>query len=252
MTCDESRPLLEADADGELDLVRHLELEAHLRACPECARLADAVRARRDALRGALPRYAAPPGLVESIRASLDAGRPRPARRATVVWPAWNIAGLAAALVLAALGGYSWGRSRERGDSLLGEAVAEHVRSLQAAHLLDVASTDQHTVKPWFIGRLDFSPPVTDLADSGFPLVGGRLDHIDGRTAAALVFKRRQHAINLFIWPSGGDGIPQRRGGQSGYSAESWSQGGLDFLAVSEIPAVELDLFVSAYRARTR
>jgi anti-sigma factor RsiW len=169
-----------------------------------------------------------------------------------VIWPAWNVAGLAASLALAVIGGYAWGRAQARGDALFSEAVTDHVRSLQASHLLDVVSTDQHTVKPWFIGKVDFSPPVADLADVGFPLVGGRLEHLGGRSAAALVFKRRQHAINLFIWPSDGDGVASRRGKQDGYNARAWSQGGLNFLAVSEIPAEELDQFISAYRGRTQ
>jgi anti-sigma factor RsiW len=252
MTCKESRALLEADSDGELDSIRHLELEAHLRTCPECARQAKGIRARREALREALPRFTAPPRLVERIRASLKEQEPRPARRAPVIWPAWNVAGLAASLALAAICGYAWGRSQSRGDALINEAVADHVRSLQASHLMDVVSTDQHTVKPWFIGKVDFSPPVADLADVGFPLVGGRLEHLDGRGAAALVFKRRQHAINLFIWPASGDGVAARGARENGYNARTWSQGGLNFLAVSEIPAEELEQFISAYRGRTQ
>jgi anti-sigma factor RsiW len=252
MTCHETRALLEADADGELDLVRHLELEAHIRACPECARTADAIRARREALRSALPRFAAPPRLVESIRASLGAPAPLPARRPPLRWLGWNAMGLAASLALAVVGGYSWGRAHERGDGLLREAVADHVRSLQGDHLMDVVSTDQHTVKPWFIGKLDFSPPVVDLADAGFPLVGGRLEHLDGRAAAALVFKRRQHAINLFVWPADGGGVPAPRGSGSGYNVTAWSRNGLNFLAVSEIPAAELGQFASAFRERTQ
>jgi anti-sigma factor RsiW len=252
MTCNESRALLEADADGELDTARRLELEAHLRACPECSKQADAIRARREALRSALPRFAAPPRLVESIRASLEARTPAPARRSPYQLLNWNTMGLAATLALAVAGGYSWGRAHERGDALVNEAVTDHVRSLQADHLMDVVSTDQHTVKPWFIGRLDFSPPVVDLADAGFPLVGGRLEHLEGRTAAALVFKRRQHAINLFVWPADGDEVHARRAVENGYNATVWSRNGLNFLAVSEIPAAELEQFVSAYWTRTQ
>jgi anti-sigma factor RsiW len=251
MTCNESRAFLEADSDGELDPTRHLELEAHLRSCPECARRAEGIRARKAALRETLPRFTAPPQLVGRIRASLKEAEPRLARRAPVIWPAWNVVGIAASLALAVLGGYSWGRAQARGDALLDEAVADHVRSLQGSHLLDVVSTDQHTVKPWFIGKVDFSPPVADLADVGFPLVGGRLEHLGGRAAAALVFKRRQHAINLFVWPADGDGVAPRQGRQNGYNARAWSQGGLNFLAVSEIPAEELEQFISAYRGRT-
>ena len=252
MDCNETRRLLDADTDGELDLVRHLELEAHRRACPDCARRAENARARRSALREALPRFTAPPQLAEKIRASLraeSAAVAAPAattspvpRRAPLFWPIWNIAGLAASLAFAVLVGFAWGHARARANLLVD-------RSLQGSHLMDVVSTDQHTVKPWFAGKLDFSPPVVDLAAAGFPLAGGRLEHLDGRPAAALVFHRRQHAINLFIWPVGTGTLPVRQSARNGYNTESWSQGGLNFLAVSEIPATELGQFGAAYRA---
>jgi anti-sigma factor RsiW len=131
------------------------------------------------------------------------------------------------------------------------EVFAEHVRSLQAGHLTDVVSTDRHTVKPWFAGKVDFSPPVVDLADIGFPLGGGRLDEIDGRAAAALVFHRRLHAINVFIWPAPGGTPAPRRGDRDGYSAIGWTRDGLNFLAVSEIPGADLGQFVAEFRRRT-
>jgi len=255
MDCNEIRGLIEADTDGELDLVRHLELAAHLRACPECARHAEAVRARRDALRQSLPRFTAPPQLAGRIRASLQAeGAPAPAtsalpRRPLLFSPIWNVAGLAASLAFAVLVGFSWGNARARANLLVDEAVADHVRSLQAAHLTDVVSTDQHTVKPWFAGKLDFAPPVADLAAAGFPLGGGRLEHLAGRPAAALVFHRRQHAINLFVWPADSGAVSARQSGCDGYNTVSWSQGGMNFLAVSEIPAGELSQFAAAFRA---
>lgn len=257
MDCNEIRRLIDADADGELDLVRHLDLAAHLRACPQCARLAVEARDRRDALRQSLPRFTAPPELAGRIRAALETeGAPaavatHPPRRPLFFSPLWNIAGLAASLAFAVLVGFSWGNSRARAGLLVDEAVTDHVRSLQAGHLMDVVSTDQHTVKPWFAGRLDFAPPVTDLAAAGFPLGGGRLEHLAGRPAAALVFHRRQHAINLFIWPADAGAVSARQSGRDGYNTESWSQGGLNFLVVSEIPAAELGQFAAAFRAAT-
>ena len=227
MNCNESRQFIEADADGELDLIRHLELEAHLRTCPSCMALAEATRARRAALREKLPRFSAPPELVRRIRASLagaDAPQTAPRVHARTVWPVWNALGIAASLALAVIGGYAWGNAHARRHALLSEAVSDHVRSLQASHLMDVVSTDQHTVKPWFIGKLDFSPPVVDLADAGFPLAGGRLEHMDGRSAAALVFYRRQHAINVFIWPAGGGPVAARTERENGYNAVMWSR----------------------------
>ena len=258
MDCNDTRRLLDADLDGELDLVRHLDLEAHLRTCPACARLAESARARNIALRQSLPRFTGSPQLAEKIRAALraEATRPAPAgevrapgpARAKIVFPLWQIGGLAASVALALLVGLRWGNARARANFLFDEAVSDHVRSLQGNHLTDVASTDQHTVKPWFAGKLDFSPPVADLATDGFPLVGGRLEHVDGRQAAALVFRRRQHDINLFIWPAGGVAISSRQANRDGYNAESWSHAGLNFLAVSEIPAAELAHFGEIFR----
>jgi anti-sigma factor RsiW len=254
MDCNDARLLLEANADGELDPVRQLELEAHLRACPECALRAQGVAARRAALQDALPRFTAPPQLREKILAALPVEQAPSHRRAPrpspLAWPGWNLAGLAASLAVAWLIGYTWGTGHARANALLDEAIADHVRSLQAGHLMDVVSTDQHTVKPWFAGKLDFSPPVIDLTEAGFPLAGGRLEHIDGRPAAALIFHRRLHAINLFIWPAATEALRPRQKAADGYTAESWSQGGMNFLAVSEIPSADLDRFIAEYRKR--
>lgn len=269
MDCNETRRLLDADLDGELDLVRHLELDAHLRACPDCTHRAENAQARRTALRESLPRFTAPPQLAEKIRAALPAAQSgdrsrgpsdaAPARihpavespPAKIVFPTWQICGMAASLAFAVFAGFAWGNAHAHGNLLIDEAVADHVRSLQGDHLTDVSSTDQHSVKPWFAGKLDFAPPVVDLASAGFPLTGGRLEHLDGRPAAALVFHRRQHAINLFIWPAT-TAVSTRHVGRNGYNTEYWSQTGLNFLAVSEIPASELAQFAETFRASTR
>ena len=227
MNCDAIRPLLEAGSDGELDLVRQLELDAHLRTCPACALLTRGIDARRDALRHALPRFTAPPEfrarLQSQVRAAAAGPAPGAPRRAPA-WPArWGFGALAASLALVLGLGYSWGGSRARARALLDEAVSDHVRSLQAGHLMDVVSTDRHTVKPWFAGKLDFSPPVFDLADAGYPLAGGRLERLDGRAAAALVFHRRLHVVNLFIWPAAGGTVRPRNAAEDGFNAASWS-----------------------------
>ncbi len=272
MDCNETRSLLEADVDGELDLVRHLEIERHLAVCPVCAERAEALRARQTALRERLPRFAAGAELAQRIRTAIraEAGTPTsvaaappastnvvsfppPAaatRRSVMPWSFWTTSGLAASLMLAVGLGFLLGHGNAAGERLVTEAVAEHVRSLQVDHLLDVVSTDQHTVKPWFAGKLDFSPPVVDLPD--FKLVGGRLDHIDDHAAAALVFHRRQHAINLFIWPSSRASIGSTTTTRDGYHVQTWTDRDLNFLAISEIPAAELNDFVAAYRAATR
>jgi anti-sigma factor RsiW len=258
MDCNETRRLLDADLDGELDLVRHLELEAHLRTCNACARLAENAHARRAALRESLPRFTAPPHLAEKIRAALPASAPTargaqdaPKRTNNILFPIWQVTGLAASLAFATLMGFAWGQGRARSGQFVEEGVSDHVRSLQGNHLMDVASTDQHTVKPWFAGKLDFSPPVVDLASAGFPLTGGRLEHLGGRPAAALVFHRRQHAINLFVWPVGDRAIAASRSARDGYNAEAWSEAGFNFLAISEIPADELHTFAEAFRTAT-
>jgi anti-sigma factor RsiW len=261
MDCNETRRLLEAHLDGELDLVRHTEIEAHVRECPACAQLLASADQRRTALRDSLPRFSAPPALAGKIRAALPIDMPstearevpRPSRPANRnLFQVWQYAGIAAGFAVALFVGFRWGGARERENLVVDEAIAGHVRSLQVDHLTDVASTDQHTVKPWFAGKLDFSPPVVDLAAAGYPLAGGRIEQMDGRPAAALVFHRRQHAINLFIWPATRATLPGRRMQHQGYHAESWSLGGLNYLAVSEIPADEVAAFSAAFRAQAQ
>jgi anti-sigma factor RsiW len=273
MDCNEARRLIDAHTDGELDLVHELDLERHLQTCADCARRAQAVGAFRTRLRESR-RFETPPNLRLQVIAGLrkeagdvvpfetsaagDSASPsqppvrRPARsladRAAWVRFTAAAASLAACIAL----GYAWGGARDRTDRLVEDAVGDHVRALQADHLMDVASTDQHTVKPWFAGRLDFSPPVVDLASIGFPLVGGRLERLGGHTAAALVFRRRQHIINVFVWPTDittPAGHPRQR---DGYNLTSWTAGDLSFLAVSEIPKEELAQFAEAFRTAAR
>jgi anti-sigma factor RsiW len=250
MNCNDARQLLEANSDGELDLVRQLELEAHMRGCAACAAEAKALSLRREALRDMIPRFAASPQFRRRVQSALRAdGMPG---RPVVGWTLLNLGGMAASLALVLALGYAWGGSHARSNSLLEEAISDHARSLQGGHLMDVVSTDQHTVKPWFIGKVDFSPPVFDLADMGFPLAGGRLERIDGRPAAALVYRRRLHSINLFVWPTTVAPLSEHSGSRDGYNAVSWSQGGLNFLAVSEIPEAELAQFIGEYRSRDK
>jgi len=134
------------------------------------------------------------------------------------------------------------------GGDLTTQLVAGHVRSLLANHLTDVQTSDQHTVKPWFTGKIDFSPPVIDLTDRGFPLLGGRLDYIEGKVVAALIYRRNKHVINLFVWPS--DGHPPRSLSQDGYTLLGWRQAGLAYWAVSELNAVELREFMEDFADR--
>ena len=252
MDCDAVRPLLAADVDGELDLVRRLEIEAHVRDCRPCAKLQAGARSWQGALQKAMPRHAAPAGLAERIAQAVGEDPAGPARERVPAPRRWRApllqaTAFAAALLVGLLLGREWGGAGSRVGSLFAEAVAGHLRSLQASHLTDVLSGDQHTVKPWFAGKLDFSPPVLDLAAAGFGLVGGRLDRIDGHAAAALVFRRREHVINLFVWPSGSAPLGERQLALDGFHARSWTHAGFDCLAVSEIADAELAAFAAAF-----
>jgi anti-sigma factor RsiW len=185
-----------------------------------------------------LPYYAAPPGLKEEIRAALR----RPARRRLRAQTLWT-AGLAAMLLLA-LGTWSLGVERRATDAELDRVLDGHLRSLVPGHLFDVASTDQHTVKPWFAGKLDFSPPVVDPAAAGYPLLGGRVDVIDGQQIAALVYSRRSHIINLFVRPAeDGSAAPPREAVRRGYNILRWSAAGMRCWAVSDLNVGELREF---------
>ncbi|HTP95103.1 MAG TPA: anti-sigma factor [Burkholderiales bacterium] len=243
MDCNESRKLLDAYADDELDAPSASRVEAHLRDCAPCR---DALAARAS-LRAALKQAAyfdAPAGLAAHIRRSLPAGDRRWHPRALVPFAA-RFAPAAVALVFATWVGllYLWPPGAE--EQLTREIVDGHVRSLMASHLADVASSDQHTVKPWFSGKLDFSPPVNDFAASGYALTGGRLDYIGGRAVAALVYRHRQHVINLFVWPDPAQAdAPPALASSQGFHLARWRKDGMSFRAVSDMNEAELNGFV--------
>ena len=244
MTCQETQALLDGYVDGELDVVRSVEVERHLQDCQACAHVYKNHHALRSALQGG-DLYVRPPAhLHKRVRAA------RPAHRAethTRVWP-WR--GLSAAASLAAVALLVWSlvpllTGPSVNNRVTQDLIAGHVRSLMASHLTDIASSDQHTVKPWFEGKLDFSPPVTDLADQGFPLVGGRLEYLDNRPVAVLVYRHQQHVINLFLWPAtpgGAAGVQTIT--RQGYQLLHWTQAGLSYWAVSNLNVGELQAFV--------
>src|SRR5229473_2721109 len=176
------------------------ELEAHLRACPDCSRLERRRRALSAAVRKHVLPFPAPDTLRARVRTALRADVNRTARRRSY-WPGLAVA---ASLAVVAVGSWQVALRRATGDALADQVLGSHVRSLMPGHLIDVQSSDQHTVKPWFNGKLDFSPPVYDFAGRGFPLIGGRLEYVGGRPVAALVYGRRQHWINVFLWPTAG------------------------------------------------
>jgi len=247
MDCNQIRPLIPAHLDGELDVIRDAEVIAHLDRCPTCADAALAHAANRGLIQEKLPRFTAPLELHTDIRAALQAEAKPTAQRQVLPFLTKTL-GLAASVAFGVFVGFTWGNSHSHANHLVEEAVTDHIRSLQANHLTDVTSTDQHTVKPWFAGKVDFSPPVIDLAAAGFPLAGGRLEHLDNQPAVALVFHRRQHAINLYIWPVNTAAVSPRHAERNGYHVEAWSLNGFNFLAVSEIPAVELAQFAETFR----
>jgi len=249
--------------DGELDLSRTIEMETHLQTCGECARELERLQALRGALqRGALA-YTAPEGLRERIQSSLRVSAPTEARERASGWHPLQFsrpllllrwAGAFAVLALCAVTAWQFLpglRGPTSDQRLAAEVLTSHVRSLEASHLMDVASTDQHTVKPWFDGKLDFSPPVEDLASDDFPLVGGRLDYLEGRQVAALVYQRRKHFINVFVWPgAAGSNSTQTLEPRQGYNMMHWSRGGFQFWAVSDVSATDLAEFVRLLQTR--
>jgi len=258
--------------DGELDLSRTIEMETHLQVCAECARELEQQRALRVALQRGSLAFTAPEGLRARIQTSLQTDASTSAPEQTIAptqaqknvhehanwWNAFQFLRWASAFaVLALCTVVAWQllpglRSPTNEKQLAAEVLTSHVRSLEANHLMDVVSTDQHTVKPWFDGKLDFSPPVEDLASDGFPLVGGRLDYLEGRQVAALVYQRRKHFINVFVWPvAAGSGSTQILAPQQGYNMTRWSRDGFQFWAVSDVGSADLAEFVRLLENRT-
>ncbi len=239
MNCAESRELLHAHADGELDVANSLALERHLKTCITCAGERQAVQSLKTALRQPSLRYEAPDSLRKELRRMArpaSGGTRAPMFQSLLFWR--SLAFGATAFALLAL--FIRPGIPER-DQLLDEAVSSHVRSLMANHLTDVASSDQHTVKPWFNGKLDFAPGVKDFAAQGYPLVGGRLDYLDGHPVAALVYQRHQHLINVFVWPAPGKGsVKPEVQHLRGFSLITREAAGLRYCLVSDLNRQEL------------
>ena len=240
MSCQELQTMRDAYLDGELDLAHSLEIEKHLRECDSCAHAYDELRSLQMAMRSDTLRFPLPPGLERRVRSAVR-GESRVASR-LFRWR-WLIPSVSLGLVAIIVAGLLFSRT-STDDLVASEVVAGHVRSLMAGHLTDVASTDQHTVKPWFDGKLDFSPPVKDLAQQGFELIGGRLDYIANRPVAALVYQRRKHFVNVFIWPAStaSDTKPTAQVRQ-GYNLIHWTSSGMTYWMVSDLNLAELQQF---------
>jgi anti-sigma factor RsiW len=260
MNCSEAEVLIHALIDGELDAGHARDVEAHVATCADCSKKLAAFRTMRQVMAAADLKQSAPAHLRARIEAALPAVAPRePAaaagpgfsprrfnRRFFVGGFALGTAlsgAIAATLVVGVL-------RDDQEQRIASEVVSAHLRSLQPGHLTDVETSDQHTVKPWFNGKLDVAPPVIDLTAQGFTLIGGRLDDINGEAVAAIVYRRRNHVINLFVAEGLGAEHPQPAAAtQHGFNVRRWTEGGLDFWAVSDINAAELDEFCQKLRA---
>jgi anti-sigma factor RsiW len=242
---EDPRLLVHAYVDGELDPAHALELERQLAAEPDLAAERERIEALRHAIGERLPRESAPPALLRRIEAAV--GLAAPARTAS--HPSWRA--LAASVVLACFigsGGTWLALNTSSTDTTADMVVASHVRSLMASQPVDVGSSDQHTVKPWFNGRITDAPRVVDLANEGFPLAGGRIDVIGRIPVATLVYRRRGHLISLSEIPDGQNGTAAAPRTIAGYNVLSWTQNGVSYWAVSDVAAPDLEAFAKAFR----
>jgi len=278
MNCDEATKLMDGYLDGELDPITSQTIEQHLRECRNCDQAYKTHGSLIRAVGNATPYYKAPAELHERIQSSLReeiAERPmrnvardaqplfprkQPKPRAVLFGTPWNwlsLSGLslAAAIIFAAIifSNLAPQLRRPGADQLLAtQLIASHVRSLMANHLTDVASSDQHTVKPWLDTKLDFAPAVADLASEGFPLVGGRLDYLDNRPVAALVYQRRKHFINLFVWPVESNAAKGTETiSRQGYQLLHWVNSDFNYWAVSDVNANDLQTFKQQFEVQT-
>ncbi len=235
--------LIEPLLDDELDAVRKSEIEHHLADCAGCRTAYERLRSLRNDLRTFAPRYDASAQLRTRIQASLKQ-EAAVTRMPSRPFRAWAVA--ATALLAVSAGWNVWLVNQQGRDEVAQEIVSSHIRSLIGDHLLDVQSTDQHNVKPWFNGRLDYSPDVRDFAAEGFPLIGGRVDYLDHRSVAVMVYKRRQHTINVFAWPRTSPLAAPLA--QNGFNLMTWENAGIAYCAVSDLNTAELSQFAGLYR----
>jgi anti-sigma factor RsiW len=247
MQCDRARPLLGQLIDGALGPLRRLFVTRHLTHCAACSAQLEEMQSMQAAIRSNLPYHRAPPGLAARIGAMLPREEVPAASRSWLRMPAFSFggAGLAGALAGVALTllvvGGGGGASN---DTVVRSVIDSAIRSRMADHLTDVLTSDQHTVKPWLSARLDISPAVPELKDAGFPLIGGRLDYVDGHPAAAVVYGHAKHIINLFAWASPGKpdtGFHDES--RQGFNVVTWRRAGITYYAVSDVEADQLAEF---------
>jgi anti-sigma factor RsiW len=254
VTCDLTQTRLHAYFDGELDAMGAAEFERHLESCPDCDTRLAAEERLRSALVGAQLYARAPETLRRKLQTSLPKAAIPPPLKDTrsPAEKSWRWLAIAASVILAVLLGTQYMQRLNRysqQQAMAAVIVDAHLRSLQPGHLEDVISTDQHTVKPWFDGKIDFAPPVRDFANDGFPLLGGRLDVIDSRTAAALVYGRRKHIVNVFVEKAQPGDSQDASGELQGYHWITWQQNAFTFTAVSDTAYADLDQLKQLFRA---
>jgi anti-sigma factor RsiW len=248
MTCDEVKPLLNARMDDEIDLIQRVALDSHIETCPSCASELDELQSVRYAIRGEMPYYKAPPDLRNRVRFALRGSEYLDTKARRIDWRVWG--SVAAGVVLCALATAPFLiNARNQSRLVAEEFLSAHERAL-VGRSVDVVSSDQHTVKPWFNGKIPFSPPVTDLRSEGFPLEGGRVDYAGDRPVAALVYSRRLHRIDVFVWPSTGQKTPPAHFERNGYNEISWEKGNFLFTAVTDLNKAELAAFANLLQSQ--
>lgn len=270
MNCNEARRWLDAHLDGELDLARDTEVAAHIAGCTDCTERARGRAAWNATVTQKLPRFTPPPHLATRIRAELRAAGSGAAANASAERAGegsakeagagsregaggWTIfarrafgfqwwGGMLAAATCALVIGFALGQRHDGTRGMGGDGLlASHTNALTSGHLIDVVSSDRHTVKPWLAEHVDFSPPVRDFVAEGFSLDGARVERIDGRTVAALVYHRAKHIVTVYVWPKEDAGLPAKSETARGYNMRAWQQGEFNYVAVSDVAAEELE-----------
>ena len=250
MNCSHMSKFVDGYVDSELDTTTTIAVEEHLAHCADCRREAERVKMLSTLVRDAAPYHKAPASLVDKVSRLAGHAPERKAERVTDSWWAW----LRPVALVATTAAVTWlVASHYRAappDDIPAQVVAGHARATLTTHLADVSSSEKHTVKPWLSSKLDFSPPVPDLKQAGFPLVGGRLDYIERRPVAVLVYKRREHVIDLFVWPqaNAGEAPPQPVSTKIGYQVLHWTADGMTYWAVSDLNGPELKTFADTFR----
>ncbi len=248
MDCTRTREHLHAYIDREIDPVTAGAIELHLHSCAACQQAYELQSSLRAAVARHADYHAVPSALVARIRARIDTSAAAAAETPRTNWQWLRLGAVVAATALVTWVATTQLGAMRQDDIIAEQVITGHARALLTSHLTDVASSDQHTVKPWLSAKLDFSPPVVDLTADGFPLAGGRLDYLDNRPVAALVYRHRQHVIDLFVWPDAkaNPSSAMKTVSRQGYNVLHWTRADMTFWAISDLNQDELDAFARA------